>query len=176
MLVREILYRLFSKLWEQVSLVRQAYYLSVLSRIIAGIGASLLHYCRYPYFPSGSHLKLLSSYWILSAGVLTQLEYVIFERAYKSSKEVSPQHLFKERLSRRILESLIIFTLAPTITMLLTVMRYNYEGVLDSHVTSELFYIGLLRIAAAITIAFLIGTMLKKHPTDYQLSQSHCKR
>jgi len=145
-----------------VTLVRQAYYLSILSWIIAGVGASLLHYYRYPYFPAGSHLKLLSSYWILGGGVLAQLEYVVFEHYYKAPKSDTNKHIFKERISRRILESLIIFTLAPTITMLLTVMRYNYEGVLDKHVTSELLYIGLLSIAAAITVAFLIGKMLKK--------------
>ena len=161
LLVRELLYRSFSKPWKRVSLVRQAYYLSILSWIIAGIGASLLHFYRYPYFPAGSHLKLLSSYWILGGGVLAQLEYVVFEHYYKADAK-SDSMVFKERLSRRILESLIIFTLAPTITMLLTVMRYNYEGVLDKHVTSELLYIGLLSIAAAIAVAFLIGKMLKK--------------
>ena len=162
LLVRELLYRTFSKPWKRVTLVRQAYYLSILSWIIAGIGASLLHFYRYPYFPAGSHLKLLSSYWILGGGVLAQLEYVVFEHYYKALSSDRSNHLFKERISRRILESLIIFTLAPTITMLLTVMRYNYEGVLDKHVTTELLYIGLLSIAAAITVAFLIGKMLKK--------------
>ena len=162
MLVREVLYRTFSTPWKRVTLVRQAYYLSILSWIIAGIGASLLHYFRYPYFPAGSHLKLLSSYWILGGGVLAQLEYVVFEHYYIAPKSDTSNHLFKERISRRILESLIIFTLAPTITMLLTVMRYNYEGILDQHVTSELLYIGLLSITAAITVAFLIGKMLKK--------------
>jgi len=162
LLVRELLYHTFSKPWKRVTLVRQAYYLSILSWVIAGIGASLLHYYRYPYFPAGSHLKLLSSYWILGGGVLAQLEYVVFERYYQAPKSDTNKHIFKERISRRILESLIIFTLAPTITMLLTVMRYNYEGILDKHVTSELLYIGLLSIAAAISVAFLIGTMLKK--------------
>ena len=162
MLVRELLYRLFSKPWREVSLVRQAYYLSILSWIIAGVGASLLHYYRYPYFPAGSHLKLLSSYWILGGGVLAQLEYVVFEHYYIAPLKSETTHLFKERLSRRILESLIIFTLAPTLTMLLTVMRYNYEGILDKHVTTELLYIGLLSIITAVSVAFLIGKMLKK--------------
>ncbi len=162
MVAREVLYRLFSKPWKSISLVRQAYYLSILSWFIAGIGASLLHYLRYPYFPMGSHLKLLSSYWILGGGVLAQLEYVIFEHYYVSSNTVERSHSFKERLSRRILESLVIFTLAPTITMLLTVLRYNYEGILSRHVTVELLYIGLLSIITAVTVAFLIGLMLKR--------------
>ena len=162
MLVRELLYRGFSTPWKRVTLVRQAYYLSIISWLIAGMGASLLHYIRYPYFPAGSHLKLLSSYWILGGGVLAQLEYVVFEHCYKAPDDGAQRHLFKERLSRRILESLVIFTLAPTVTMLLTVMRYNYEGLLDSHVTLELLYIGLLSITAAVTVAFLIGKMLKK--------------
>ena len=162
LITREILYRFFSKPWKSVSLVRQAYYLSIISWAIAGVAASLLHYFRYPYFPAGSHLKLLSSYWILGAGVLAQLEYVVFEYYYKSPKSEIQIPLFKERLSRRILESLIIFTLAPTATMLLTVMRYNYEGILDKHVTTELLYIGLLSITAAVSVAYFIGRMLKK--------------
>jgi len=166
LLTREILYRLFSKPWKKVSLVRQAYYLSILSWAIAGVAASLLHYFRYPYFPAGSHLKLLSSYWILGAGVLAQLEYVIFEYYYKAPFSATTTLQFKERLSRRILESLIIFTVAPTITMLLTVMRYNYEGILDRHVTSELLYIGLLSIAAAVSVAYFMGRMLRKDTED----------
>ncbi len=160
--VRELLYRAFSRPSPNISLVRQAYYLSIVSWLIAGVGASVLHYVRYPYFPLGSHLKLLSSYWILGAGVLAQLEYVVFEYYYKSDLNNEKHYVFKERLSRRILESLIIFTLAPTITMLLTVLRYNYEGVLSRHVTTELLYIGLLSIITAITVAYLIGRMLKK--------------
>jgi len=162
LMVRELLYRLFSKPWKKVSLVRQAYYLSMLSWVIAGVGASLLHALRYPYFPAGSHLKLLSSYWILGAGVLAQLEYVIFEHYYLKNAHTQNILLFKEQLGRRILESLIIFTMAPTVTMLLTVMRYNYEGILSHHVATELLYIGLLSVLAAITVAYLIGTMLKK--------------
>ncbi len=165
LLVREVLYRVFSRPWKDVSLVRQAYYLSIASWIIAGIGASLLHFMRYPYFPNGSHLKLLSSYWILGGGVLAQLEYVIFEHYFQASPQAHQEHIFKERLSRRILESLIIFTLAPTVTMLLTVLRYNAEGTLERHVTVELLYIGLLSLFAAIAVALLIGKMLKKDTT-----------
>lgn len=161
MLIRELLYRFFNRPWKNHSLVRQAYYLSILSWMLAGIAASLLHAYLYPGFPTGSHIKLLSSYWILGAGILAQLEYVIFETRYKRMKTVQEKMIYKERLSRRIMESLLIFTLAPTVTMLLTIMRYNYEGVLSSKVIVEVLYIGSLTVFAAILVAFLMGKMLK---------------
>ena len=161
MVIRELLYRFFNKPWKNYSLVRQAYYLSILSWMLAGIAASLLHAYLYPGFPGGSHIKLLSSYWILGGGILAQLEYVIFEMTYKKMQISQEQMHYQERLSRRIMESLLIFTLAPTVTMLLTIMRYNYEGVLANKVIGEVLYIGSLTIFAAIFVAYLMGKMLK---------------
>ena len=159
---RFALYRLFSKPWSAYSLPRQAYYLSIASWFLAGIAALLLHAIKYPDFPTGSHMKLLSGYWILGGGILAQLEYVIFEYRYKKLASANTVPHFKERLSRRILESLFIFTLAPTLTMLLTVLRYSHEGVLSQKVSNELFFIGLLTILGAVIVAFFIGKMLKE--------------
>ena len=77
-------------------------------------------------------------------------------------KILQEKMIYQERLSRRIMESLLIFTLAPTITMLLTIMRYNYEGVLSSKVIVEVLYIGSLTVFAAIFVAYLMGKMLKE--------------
>ncbi len=162
LVARFILNRIFSKPWSAYSLPRQAYYLSIASWFLAGIAALVLHAFKYPDFPTGSHFKLLSGYWILGGGILAQLEYVIFEYQYKQLASANTVPHFKERLSRRILESLFIFTLAPTLTMLLTVLRYSHEGVLSQKVSNELLFIGLLTILGAIIVAFFIGRMLKE--------------
>jgi hypothetical protein len=83
LLYRELLYFGFRDPWKNFSLPRQAYFLSMLSWILAGISAFVLHFILYPDFPMGSHLKLFSAYIILGGGILSQIEYILFEASYK---------------------------------------------------------------------------------------------
>ena len=80
---RESLYFYFNNAREKISLPRQAYYLSIVSWLLAGISAFLLHNFLYPDFPISSHLKILTSYITLGAAILAQLEYIVFEKRYK---------------------------------------------------------------------------------------------
>lgn len=159
---REILNRLYAGAWKNVSLPRQGYYLSIISWLLAGVVALIIHAIRYTDFPFASHLKLLSSYWILGGGILAQLEYIIFEYRYKKLPHAVSAHGFSEKISRRILESFFLFTMAPTVTLVLIIARYNYEHILEHKVLIEVLYIGGLFLSTALLIALLFGRMLRE--------------
>lgn len=159
--VRELLYRRFNTPWDSCSLPRQGYYISIISWLIAGVAALVLHAVRYDDFPFASHLKLLSSYWILGGGILAQMEYILFEFRYKQLPHTEHSRRYNERIARRILESFFLFTMAPTVTLILVISRYDYEGLLSHKVTKEVFFIGILFIATALLISLLFGRMLR---------------
>lgn len=161
LLYRELLYFGFGNPWKNFSLPRQAYFLSMISWVLAGISAFILHFILYPDFPMGSHLKLFSSYVILGAGVLSQIEYILFESNYKKIAIEKNYTIFNEKLSGRILETFLIFTLAPLITLLLIVGRYSFEGIIDKHVSMEILYMGAVMLVAAITLAIVFRNVLK---------------
>lgn len=159
---RESLYYYFKDLRKNISLPRQAYYLSIVSWVMAGITAFFLHNYLYPDFPISSHLKILSSYITLGAAILAQLEYIVFEKRYKEIAKNKEFTIFNEKLSRRIIETFLIFTIAPILTLLLVIRRFNLDGVVDTHVTLEVFYIGVLMLISAIVLAFVFGKVLKE--------------
>ena len=159
---REFLYYKFKDLRANISLPRQAYYLSIISWVMAGITAFFLHNYLYPDFPISSHLKILSSYITLGAAILAQLEYIIFEKRYKDICEDRQYTIFNEKLSRRIVETFLIFTIAPILTLLLVIRRFNLDGVVDAHVTLEVFYIGGLMLISAVILAIVFGRVLKE--------------
>lgn len=159
---REILNHRFAKPWKNVSLPRQGYYLSIISWLLAGVVALIIHATKYTDFPIASHLKLLSSYWILGGGILAQMEYIVFEYRYKKLPHTVSEHDFSEKISRRILESFFLFTMAPTVTLVLIIARYNYEHILQQKVLIEVLYIGGLFLTTALLIALLFGRMLRE--------------
>ena len=146
---------------KNLSLPRQAYLLSIVSWIFAGFVAFLLHYSLYPNFPVLSHVRIFLSYLILGAAVLAQLEYLLFEIRYKKISNNTKYTFFNEKISRRIIETFLIFTISPIITLLLIILRYNTEGVIGSHVTVDVMYIGGLMIFIAIILALAFGKILK---------------
>ena len=159
---REFLYYKFKDARKNISLPRQAYYLSIISWVLAGITAFTLHNILYPDFPMSSHLKILSSYITLGAAILAQLEYIIFEKRYKKICKDMEYTIFNEKLSQRIIETFLIFTIAPILTLLLVVRRFNLDGVVDNHVTLEVFYIGVLMLVSSIILAIVFGRVLKE--------------
>jgi response regulator RpfG family c-di-GMP phosphodiesterase len=162
LIYREFLYYSFKESRNNLSIPRQAYLLSIISWILAGVSAFLLHYILYPEFPISSHFRILSSYLILGGAILAQLEYIIFEKRYKEiSKDVS-FILFNEKISKRIVETFLIFTIAPILTLILIIARYNYEKIIDLQVTLEIVYIGLLMIVSATTLAIVFAKVLKQ--------------
>jgi|GEM_PF-2000670 len=162
MIYRELLYFGFSNPWKNVSLPRQAYFLSIISWVLAGISALVLHATLYTDFPMGSHFRLFTSYVILGGGIMSQLEYILFEVRYKKIAIDKEFTIFNERLSQRILETFLIFTLAPIITLILIITRYSFEGAIDKHVSVEILYMGAIMLIAAITLAIVFKNLLKK--------------
>ena len=159
---REFLYSFFKESKKKLSIPRQAYFLSIISWIMAGISAFILHSVLYPDFPMSSHFRIFSSYLTLGAGILAQLEYIIFEKRYKELSRNKVFTIFNEKISQRILETFLIFTITPIITILLIIGRYNHDKVIDSQVTLEVFYIGLLMIISAVILAIAFGKILKE--------------
>ncbi|ACF13940.1 adenylate/guanylate cyclase with integral membrane sensor [Chloroherpeton thalassium ATCC 35110] len=157
-LLREWLFRFAPWQFASASLPRKGYYLSVIVWLVAGVVALNLHLLRYPDFPFGSHLKLLSSYWFLGAGMLAQWEYVLLERAERRLIEKNPApKKFLESLTRRIMEGYFLFTLVPALVMLLVVLRYVDEKLIGHEVALEIAYFGLFCLAVALLVAALFG-------------------
>lgn len=146
------------------SIARQAYFISILSWMFAGVLASLLHFLLYwDTFPFGSHLKLLSAYWFLGGAILAQLEYVMFERTFRSLPFPDDVHRsYKEQISRRVTEGFFLFTLAPSMTMILIVARQYEEGYIKFYILGEILTIGLLCVASSLFVAWMFGRMLKE--------------
>ena len=159
---RELLFIKFSNYECNISLPRLAYYLSISSWLLAGVMAFSIHFIRYEDFPIGSHLKLLSSYWILGAGVLAQLEYIVYEVRYKSTLSKNIKKQYSEKLSKRVLESFFIFTIAPVLTLLLVIGRYSSQGILESKITVEVLFIGIFFLISVLVVALFFGKLLKK--------------
>jgi len=159
---RESLYWFFKKKRKNISLPRQAYFLSIISWVGAGIFAFFLHLSLYPDFPVLSHIRIFLSYIILGALILAQLEYILFESRYKNICGDVNYTFFNEKISRRIIETFLIFTLSPIITLLLIVLRYNTEGTIGFDVTLDLLYIGIFMISISIVLAISFGKILKK--------------
>ena len=136
------------------SLARQGYQLSMVSWVVAGVVASLVHYLRYPAFPMGSHVKLLSSYWVLGAGILAQWEYAILESAERGFRQsLTDERSFLEQVSRRIIEGYLIFSLGPVVFMLMVVVRFQLEGYFSGGVSAEVAYIGIFCVVTAALVA-----------------------
>lgn len=162
-IVREILYRVFNTPFKNLTLPRHAYYLSIISWMIAGIAAFILHFFKYPTFQIVSHIKLLSSYWILGAAILSQLEYILFEKRFKEIATNVDISKYNENISRRIVESFIILTVAPAITIFLILARYYHDNVFNnSHIIQEIGYVIALFVITAIASSLLFSKMLKK--------------
>ena len=159
---REFLYSYFKDTRRKLSIPRQAYFLSIASWVMAGVSAFTLHSILYPDFPMSSHFRIFSSYLTLGAGILAQLEYIIFEKKYKELSKDKIFTIFNEKISQRILETFLIFTITPIITILLIIGRYNQEKIIDVQVTLEVFYIGALMIISAVVLAITFGKILKE--------------
>ncbi len=159
---RESLFYIYKEPKANTSLPRHAYYLSIISWTMAGISAFVLHSILYPDFPIGSHIKLFSSYLILGGAILSQLEYIIYEQSYKKITQDDNYTIFNEKLSKRILETFLIFTIAPLLTLLLVIGRYSFEGIIESHVYKEIFYISTIMVIAAIFLVINFKNLLKE--------------
>ena len=88
-----------------------------------------LHYVRYDDFPLASHVKLMSGYCIIGGGLLAQWEYVVLENeARKRAVRYVNASQYLERITRRVMEGFVLFTLVPSVAMALTMARYRTRG------------------------------------------------
>jgi adenylate cyclase len=123
--------------------------------------AIAMHATLYAAFPKFSHLKFAIGYWVLGGGIVAQLEYLLFEEAMGASSMPAGDPL-RERLGRRLIEGYVVFTVAPALVLLLTLLRVVRElGGTPRHVVES----GLLAVVftgAALAVAILFGRSLRR--------------
>ncbi len=178
--VREVALYLVRPAGGSEALNKRYYRILVLSWIAAGVAAAVLHeffyininpdgvYQTFPWrsdYPWHSHLKVLSGYWFLGGGLITQLELTIGEkeiRKYIEKNEGTPDY-FDERISTRITWGNFFYAFVPSITLLIMVVRYSaQEMLIPLGVAAEIAYIGTVFIAVALAAAVLYGRMLRE--------------
>ena len=144
------------------SLPRHGYVLSVAGWMLAGGVAMVVHMLRYEAFPLASHVKLLSAYWLIGAGLLAQWEYVLLEARSRrlAVRYVNATH-YLERITRRVMEGFVMFTLVPSFAMALTMARYRYEGLVDGGMVWEITFLGGFCVLLALAVAWRFGRSLR---------------
>jgi adenylate cyclase len=162
-LLREALYMLFPRPWGRATLARHAMYIATLSWMVAGLIAMGLHMSLYPDFPISSHLKLLTGYWALGGGILSQLEFNMVERYLR--ERVGPEvddGQSVERITRRLMESYAVFTIVPALILILAVFRQVHEGYGSLPEAMEVTFIGVVFVSAALFVAWRYGIALRE--------------
>ncbi|MBF0137951.1 MAG: HAMP domain-containing protein [Magnetococcus sp. DMHC-1] len=158
-LLRELSWYVFPVSRHHVSLARHAFRLSVTTWILTGMAAVITHSILYPDFPMGSHLKLVSGYWGLGAGILSQLEYVILEYYFRrTSPDLAA--LVPERIAVRLMEGFTLFTLVPVLIMVLMSFRFVLEGYTDQDTALEVLFLGCSFVLVSLSVSWLYGRTL----------------
>ena len=160
--LRELLLRFIPPPGEGTSSARQAWLLSVTSWLLTGLAAIVMHYLRYPTFPTSSHLKFAVGYWLLGGGLVAQVEYLLFERALPPKPTLSPEAHLRERLGRRLIEGYVIFTTVPVVVLLLTLQRFISELNGDSRYLFEASLLALGFTGGALAVAMAYGRSLRR--------------
>ncbi|MBF0425514.1 MAG: adenylate/guanylate cyclase domain-containing protein [Magnetococcales bacterium] len=159
--LREVCWNFFSFSRRGYALGRHAYRLSVATWLGAGVIAMAMHAELYPDFPLASHLKLLSGYWGLGAGILAQLEYVLVERYVRVAHPLlSPPS--PERITARLMQGLTLFTLVPVVTMVLMNFRFVSEGYANSSAAYEVLFLGGSFVLSTLVVSWFYGRALRQ--------------
>ncbi|MBF0194148.1 MAG: HAMP domain-containing protein [Magnetococcales bacterium] len=167
-ITRELFYALAPTSFLPVSISRHGFHVSVVTWLLAGAIASLVHSYLYTDFHWASHLKLLSGYWGLGAGVLSQLEYVVLEKYFREKHSAYKPDI-DEKISSRLMESFAVFTMVPALMMVLVSFRFVFEGFTDRAAAMEVFFLGVCFVASALFVSWRYGQALKEdceHLTD----------
>ncbi len=159
-MLRELFYYQFPISRWPITAARHGFHLSVASWLIAGLAALVLHGYLYPNFHWGSHIKLLSGYWGLGAGILSQLEQVILEKYFREIQATDQAQLL-EQFTARLMEKFIVFTLVPVMMMTLMSFRFVYEGYSDRGAAMEVLFLGFCFVLTALFVAWRFGQVLK---------------
>ena len=162
--LREAIFYYFGPVVDGKSPIRHAYKLSVTVWMIMGFMSIVLFESIYDeQIPWHSDLKLMSAYWLLGAGIMSQIEYTIFEKAFKRKRVQNDFKFFLDSLTRRISESMVIFTLVPSMTLLITVLRYVFQDkIIPIPVAVEVFFIGFFLIITSLVAGYAFSRQLTK--------------
>ena len=161
--LREALMRLFPAGRPGTPPGRHGLYLSMLGWGLAGIAAVVTHAVRYPDFPVASHLKLLTGYWALGAGILAQFEFVVLERYFRRIARGKPtQQEWTEHISRRLLEGYAVFAIVPSLMLVLLMFRFVYQGHASSQDAMEVVTVGVILTGMALLVAWRYGMTLRQ--------------
>ena len=164
--LRETLFAYFSKQKSgEDAPVWVAQKASVTSWLITGLVASLYHNWAYPGFPIESHLKILTGYWALGAGILAQLDHIIVEYYFRK-RGLKALGERVERMSRRLMRSIAIFTLVPGLVMAVMAFRFVHEGYAHPGVAYEVSFLAGVFFIVAMLVAWQYGRALKKDTRD----------
>lgn len=142
---------------------------SLYSWLAAGILASVYHFLVYPDFPIESHLKLLTGYWALGAGILSQIDHVAVERYYRK-QGIRGLGERIERISQRLIRLIGVFTLVPGLVMTVMAFRFVYEGYAHPGVAYEVAFLALVFFLVAILVAQQYGRTLKKDTQEISIA------
>ncbi len=161
--IKEALLILFASPPNWRSLPRQGYLISIATWGICGFIALAIHFVRYDAFPLASHVKLLSGYWIIGGGLLAQWEYVMLENeARKRGVRYVNASQYVERITQRVMEGFVLFTLVPSLAMALTMARYKYEGLVDRGMVIEISFLGGFCVLLALGVSLRFGRSLRE--------------
>ncbi|MBT6275620.1 MAG: GAF domain-containing protein, partial [Chromatiales bacterium] len=161
--LREALYGVFPRAWGSASLARHGMYLAVISWVIAGLIAVTLHMVLYPGFPIGSHVKLLTGYWALGGGILSQLEFNMLERYLRRHwGTAAAGERSVESMTGRLMESYAVFTIVPAMILVLAIFRQVHEGYGTVGEALEVTFLGVVFVGAALTVAWRYGAALRE--------------
>lgn len=161
-IVRELLMQFIPPPGESTTSARRAWLLSVISWVLTGLLAIVLHALRYPTFPAASHLKFAVGYWLLGGGLVAQVEYLLFERALPPKPTLTPEARLRERLGRRLMEGYVIFTTVPVVVLLLTLLRFIDELHGERRYLVEAILLAVGFTGGAIAVAVAYGQSLRQ--------------
>ncbi len=145
------------------SIARHGYLLSLATWALTGFLALIVHAIRYEDFPIHSHVKLLSGYWLIGGGILAQWEFVMLENlARKRQVRYLNADQYLERITRRVMEGFVLFSLVPSAAMALTMARYKYEGLVDRGMVIEISFLGGFCVLLALAVSIRFGRSLQQ--------------
>ncbi len=159
--MREVLFRVFPSPWGRESAARHGFYLSVIGWVSMGGAAVATHAIVYPGFPLSSHLKLLSGYWALGAGILAQVEFVMLESHFRGRHRGAPP-VATERIANRLMEGFVVVSVVPTVVMVLMAARMTIGGYSHHGLSVEVGFLGFCFVASALFMSWQYGSALRE--------------
>lgn len=159
--LREILLRAFPMPWRGESVSRHGFYLSAIGWVAVGFAAVVTHAIVYPGFPISSHIKLLTGYWALGAGILAQVEYVMLESYFRRFQNEIPT-VMVERITNRLIEGFLLVSVVPTVVMVLMAARRVFEGYSPHGTSVEVGFLGFCFVGSSLFMSWSYGSALRE--------------